>query len=74
MLTNFYFYSLKQNLPQGKKIFQDIPDIKKNANAKLNAVPLDTLMTVRCNFKHQLLGKLQLSLLSFVKKLLGISW
>ena len=42
MITNLCFYSLKSDLPSREKIFQDIQDIKKNANAILNAVPLDT--------------------------------
>jgi hypothetical protein len=63
MLTNFYLYSLKWNLHHGKKILQDIPDIKMDANAKLNAVPLDTSMSVMCNFNCELVGKLQLFLL-----------
>ena len=59
--------------PKGGKNISGHPDIKETANAK-SKVSFGYLWWIIGNFKWQLVGKLQLSLLSVVKKSLGISW
>lgn len=68
----FLFPEIK-SASRGKNI-SGHPGIKKNANAKLNAVPLDTFDDLNATSSGNLLENFSFLYFQLWKKLLGISW